>query len=76
LGILVNNAKMGVAARSTRLEDFERCFAVNVPGAFVAVQAAAGYSEHGGQIIPFRGPPRRRTRLRSAIPASREMSPP
>jgi 3-oxoacyl-[acyl-carrier protein] reductase len=53
LDILVNNAGMGVAAtiEDARLEDFDRCFAVNVRGVFVAMQAAARRMERGGRII-------------------------
>ncbi|MDP0498464.1 MAG: 3-oxoacyl-ACP reductase family protein [Verrucomicrobiota bacterium JB022] len=53
LDILVNNA--GVAAGGpidqTSLEDFDRQFAVNVRGVFVAIKTAAGYLKEGGRII-------------------------
>jgi 3-oxoacyl-[acyl-carrier protein] reductase len=51
--ILVNNAGMGVDAtlEDARLEDFDRCFAVNVRGVFVAMQAAARRMTRGGRII-------------------------
>ena len=53
LDILVNNAGTGVAAsiEKMRLEDYDRCFAVNVRAAFVAMQAAVRHMEHGGRII-------------------------
>ncbi len=51
--ILVNNAAMGVPAviGETRLEDYDRCFAVNVRAVFVAMQAAARQMKAGGRII-------------------------
>jgi 3-oxoacyl-[acyl-carrier protein] reductase len=53
LDILVNNAGMGVAAsiEEMRLEDYDRCFAVNVRAVFVAIQAAVRHMERGGRII-------------------------
>ncbi|HLG88224.1 MAG TPA: SDR family oxidoreductase [Alphaproteobacteria bacterium] len=53
LDILVNNAGMGVAASiaEMRIEDYDRCFAVNVRAVFVAIQAAARHMERGGRII-------------------------
>ncbi|MDB5326965.1 MAG: short-chain dehydrogenase/reductase [Phycisphaerales bacterium] len=53
LDILVNNA--GIAAGSTleatSLEDFDRLYAVNVRGTFVAIQAALKHIGDGGRII-------------------------
>lgn len=53
LDILVNNA--GIAAggpiEEASLEDFDRQFAVNVRGVFVAIKAAARYLKEGGRII-------------------------
>jgi 3-oxoacyl-[acyl-carrier protein] reductase len=53
LDILVNNA--GIAAGGTidktSVEDFDRLFAVNVRGTYVAIQAAAKYLKQGGRII-------------------------
>ena len=53
LDILVNNAGMGVPAsvEDARLEDFDRCFAINVRAVFVAIQAAARHMARGGRII-------------------------
>jgi 3-oxoacyl-[acyl-carrier protein] reductase len=53
LDILVNNAGMGVAAaiEDVRLEDFDKCFAVNVRAVFVAMQAAGRRMGRGGRII-------------------------
>jgi len=53
LDILVNNAGMGIAAsiEDMALEDYDRCFAVNVRAVFVAMQAAARHMESGGRII-------------------------
>jgi len=53
LDILVNNAGMGVAAtlEDIQLADYDHCFAVNVRGVFVAMQAAARRMERGGRII-------------------------
>jgi 3-oxoacyl-[acyl-carrier protein] reductase len=53
LDILVNNAGMGVAAtlEDIQLADYDRCFAVNVRGVFVAMQAAARHMQRGGRII-------------------------
>ena len=53
LDILVNNA--GIAAGSTleatSLADFDRLYAVNVRGTFVAIQAALKHIGDGGRII-------------------------
>jgi 3-oxoacyl-[acyl-carrier protein] reductase len=53
LDVLVNNAGMGVAApiEDMTLEDYDRCFAVNVRAVFVAMQAAARHMGPGGRII-------------------------
>ena len=53
IDILVNNAGMGVPALvgETRLEDYDRSFAVNVRAVFVAMQAAARHMKAGGRII-------------------------
>jgi 3-oxoacyl-[acyl-carrier protein] reductase len=53
LDILVNNAGMGVAAslEAIELADYDRCFAVNVRGVFVAIKAAARHMQRGGRII-------------------------
>jgi 3-oxoacyl-[acyl-carrier protein] reductase len=44
---------MGVAAslEDIRIEDYDRCFAVNVRAVFVAIQAAARHMQAGGRII-------------------------
>ena len=51
--ILVNNAGIGVPALidEMRLDDYDRCFAVNVRAVFVAIQAAARHMARGGRII-------------------------
>jgi 3-oxoacyl-[acyl-carrier protein] reductase len=53
LDILVNNAGMGIPAsiEDVRLEDFDRCFDINVRAVFVAMQVAARLMPHGGRII-------------------------
>jgi 3-oxoacyl-[acyl-carrier protein] reductase len=53
IDILVNNAGIGVMGplEDFKLEDFDRTFAVNVRGAFVAIQAAAKHMKSGGRII-------------------------
>src|ERR1700690_3655618 len=53
LDILVNNAGTGIPAKveETTLEDFDRVFAVNVRGVFVATQAALKHLKTGGRII-------------------------
>jgi 3-oxoacyl-[acyl-carrier protein] reductase len=53
LDILVNNAGMGVSALidETPLEDYDRCFAVNVRAMFVAIKEAARHMGQGGRII-------------------------
>src|SRR5580692_7102352 len=53
LDVLVNNAGTGIPAtvEETTLEDFDRVFAVNVRGVFVATQAALKHLKTGGRII-------------------------
>ena len=53
LDILVNNAGLGAPATIDQmsLEDFDRCFAVNVRSVFVAIRAAAPLLPKGGRII-------------------------
>src|SRR6195256_362737 len=53
LDVLVNNAgtAIAMAVAETTLDDFDRLFAVNVRGAFVATQAALKHIKSGGRII-------------------------
>ena len=53
LDVLVNNAGTAVPMKveETTLEDFDRIFAVNVRGVFVATQAALKHLKTGGRII-------------------------
>jgi len=53
LDVLVNNAGTAIPAtvEETKLEDFDRLFAVNVRGMFVATQAALKHLKAGGRII-------------------------
>ncbi len=53
IDILVNNAGVAVMAPidDYRLDDFDRTFAINVRGAFVAIQAAVRHMKEGGRII-------------------------
>jgi 3-oxoacyl-[acyl-carrier protein] reductase len=53
LDVLVNNAGtvIPVPVEETTLEDFDRVFAVNVRGVFVATQAALKHLKPGGRII-------------------------
>lgn len=53
LDVLVNNAGTAIASplEETTLEDFDRLFAINVRGAFVATQAALKHIKSGGRII-------------------------
>src|SRR6202166_4150394 len=53
LDILVNNAGtvIPVSVEETTLADFDRVFAVNVRGTFVATQAALKHMKAGGRII-------------------------
>ncbi|RZK90855.1 MAG: 3-oxoacyl-ACP reductase FabG [Methylobacterium sp.] len=53
LDILVNNAGIGAGGSldQTTLDDFDRLFAVNVRGPYVAIQAAAKHLPQGGRII-------------------------
>src|SRR5438105_5354442 len=53
LDVLVNNAGTIIPAKveETTLEDFDRVFAVNVRGTFVATQAALKHLKTGGRII-------------------------
>src|SRR5438046_5301253 len=53
LDVLVNNAGTIIPAtvEETTLEDFDRVFAVNVRGVFVATQAALKHLKTGGRII-------------------------
>jgi 3-oxoacyl-[acyl-carrier protein] reductase len=53
LDVLVNNAGTAIATtvEETTLDDFDRLFAVNVRGAFVATQAALKHIKSGGRII-------------------------
>jgi 3-oxoacyl-[acyl-carrier protein] reductase len=53
LDVLVNNAGtvMPMTVEETTLADFDRVFAVNVRGVFVATQAALKHMKAGGRII-------------------------
>jgi 3-oxoacyl-[acyl-carrier protein] reductase len=53
LDVLVNNAGTAIPlpVAETTLEDFDRVFAVNVRGVFVATQAALAHLRPGGRII-------------------------
>src|SRR5438034_10293111 len=53
LDVLVNNAGtvIPVTVEETTLADFDRVFAVNVRGVFVATQAALKHLKTGGRII-------------------------
>src|SRR6266436_4326822 len=53
LDVLVNNAGTAIPMKveETTLADFDRMFAVNVRGAFVATQAALKHLKTGGRII-------------------------
>src|SRR5258707_11939784 len=53
LDVLVNNAGTVIPMKveETTLEDFDRVFAVNVRGTFVATQAALKHLKTGGRII-------------------------
>ncbi|WP_038163425.1 3-oxoacyl-ACP reductase family protein [Verrucomicrobium sp. BvORR106] len=53
LDILVNNAGVALMAplEEFKLEDFDRTFAVNVRGVFVASQEASRHMKEGGRII-------------------------
>jgi 3-oxoacyl-[acyl-carrier protein] reductase len=53
LDVLVNNAGtiVPMSVEETTLEDFDRVFAVNVRGVFVATQAALKHLKPGGRII-------------------------
>jgi 3-oxoacyl-[acyl-carrier protein] reductase len=53
LDVLVNNAGtiIPMSVEETTLDDFDRVFAVNVRGAFVATQAALKHLKTGGRII-------------------------
>ncbi len=53
LDVLVNNAGtiIPMKVEETTLEDFDRVFAVNVRGVFVATQAALKHLKTGGRII-------------------------
>lgn len=53
LDVLVNNAGIGVLGplEELALSDIDRVLAVNVRGAFLAAQAAAGHMGRGGRII-------------------------
>src|SRR5437660_5957167 len=53
LDVLVNNAGtvIPVKVEETTLEDFDRVFAVNVRGVFVATQAALKHLKTGGRIL-------------------------
>jgi 3-oxoacyl-[acyl-carrier protein] reductase len=53
LDVLVNNAGTVIPMKveETTLEDFDRVFAVNVRGVFVATQAALKHMKTGGRII-------------------------
>src|SRR5258708_7032826 len=76
LDVLVNNAGTVIPApvEETTLADFDRVFAVNVRGVFVATQAALKHLKTGGGILII-GPGPGRTRVnprpapRSATPA-------
>ena len=53
LDVLVNNAgtAIAMAVEEMTLEDFDRLFAVNVRGTFVATQAALKHIKSGGRVI-------------------------
>jgi 3-oxoacyl-[acyl-carrier protein] reductase len=53
LDVLVNNAGtvIPVPVEETTLDDFDRVFAINVRGVFVATQAALKHMKSGGRII-------------------------
>src|SRR5947208_3638168 len=53
LDVLVNNAGtvIPMTVEETTLADFDRVFAINVRGVFVATQAALKHLEAGGRII-------------------------
>jgi 3-oxoacyl-[acyl-carrier protein] reductase len=53
LDVLVNNAGTAIPMKveDTTLADFDRVFAINVRGTFVATQAALKHLKHGGRII-------------------------
>ncbi len=53
LDILVNNAGTAIpkTVEETTLEEFDRVFAINVRGTFVATQAALKHMKAGGRII-------------------------
>jgi len=53
LDVLVNNAGTAIAqaVEETTLDDFDRLFAVNVRGTFVATQAALKHIKSGGRVI-------------------------
>ncbi len=53
LDVLVNNAGTAIPmpVEQTTLADFDRVFAINVRGVFVATQAALKYLKAGGRII-------------------------
>src|SRR5205085_4451655 len=53
LDVLVNNAGtiIPAAVEETTLEDFDRVFAINVRGVFVATQAALKHLKTGGRIV-------------------------
>jgi len=56
LDVLVNNAGTAIPAsvEETTLADFDRVFAINVRGVFVATQAALKHLKAGGRIITIR----------------------
>ena len=53
LDVLVNNAGTAIAqaVEETTVDDFDRLFAVNVRGTFVATQAALKHIKSGGRVI-------------------------
>ena len=53
LDVLVNNAGTAIPKKveETTLAEFDRLFAINVRGVFVATQAALKYMKNGGRII-------------------------
>src|SRR5258708_2674283 len=59
LDVLVNNAGTGIPAKveETTLADFDRVFAVNVRGVFVATQAALKHLKTGGRTLNIRPSP-------------------